>query len=484
MIIREKGLLDGKRLRKCSSRARLFWPWLYALSNGYVRLELDFELLSERLVSFKEDAPTAEELEKWFRDDYAKNNLIFIYETNGQLWGQWDTAAKDTKDYKTAGDKESPPPPEEDYLRWLCERHGEDWLDFHWNQRELAKGLPADFAKLLQNVYKDFAVGVGKGKGFGFGSGQGERTVTSSTSASRSSSVERNDENSKSKSTSKAKPPEVEAEDNDKDDPVKVLLSAPEGYTNGAVIDAMISKYPRKCPEGKYAEWKDVFGENVWYLGQELFRGDCQPAIILINKILNAFVKKSRERGSPAIPGPEKFFATWVYKDFSVLALRKKAEKEAPAQTIAHTSGQQFELDDLEEEPTEESFSGDALEDNSTGRGWECVAEPSSRNGLDNGNPPLKKVDSAPVTVQKSSVQSANSPVEPSSCPSGNEAAASEPALLSPLPYTPPKPQPVVFCPHGRRVGEFCFPCPGTVATDDPVCAHGVRLNAGCFLCE
>jgi hypothetical protein len=53
MIIHEKGLLRGKRLRRCTPRARLFWPWLMLMSGGAARLELDYELLSERFVSFK-----------------------------------------------------------------------------------------------------------------------------------------------------------------------------------------------------------------------------------------------------------------------------------------------------------------------------------------------------------------------------------------------------------------------------------------------
>ena len=177
-IIDQEGLFRGKRLRKCSANARWRWPYLFLLSNGYARIELDYECIADEFSSFRESAPTPDELRETFAE-FRANHLIYVYEFNDQEWGQWDTRRSLLKEYKTAADKGSPAPPELEYRQWLIEQHGNEWSDFHWN-KDLAEGtFDADSPKTLPNVdqplpkvfeqIQEVPCGVGVGEGDGKG---------------------------------------------------------------------------------------------------------------------------------------------------------------------------------------------------------------------------------------------------------------------------------------------------------------------------
>jgi hypothetical protein len=186
-IIETDGLFKGKRLRKCSADARWRWPYLFLLSNGYARIELDYECMADEFSSFREFAPTPDELREAFAE-FQANHLIFFYTFNDQAWGQWDTRRSLLKEYKTAGDKGSPAPPEPEYRRWLIEQHGNDWTDFHWN-KDIPQGTSdTDSPKTLPNIdhalpkvfqqieTEPYGVGVGEGEGEGEGEGIGKES--------------------------------------------------------------------------------------------------------------------------------------------------------------------------------------------------------------------------------------------------------------------------------------------------------------------
>lgn len=175
-IIDQAGLFKGKRLRKCSANARWRWPYLFLLSNGYARIELDYECITDEFSSFRKFAPTSEELRQVFAE-FQANHLIFVYTINDQAWGQWDTRRSLLKEYKTAADRDSPAPPEAEYRRWLIEQHGNDWTEFHWNKDLTQATLGTDSSKTLPNVDQAFPevsqqieaepCGVGVGVGVG-----------------------------------------------------------------------------------------------------------------------------------------------------------------------------------------------------------------------------------------------------------------------------------------------------------------------------
>lgn len=174
------GILNGRRLRKCSPTAHWRYGYYLLLSNGYGRIELDFESISYRLVSFRGTAPTPKEIEAEFLE-YAANHLVFVYEHNGRKWAQFDTPNSGSKDWKTSVDLKSPMPPEPEYSEWLQQQHGDQWKKFHWyNPAHKTKGIrqvPAwnsptldqDLTKSPPNTDQDSALGLGLVSGLGIG---------------------------------------------------------------------------------------------------------------------------------------------------------------------------------------------------------------------------------------------------------------------------------------------------------------------------
>ena len=110
-----------------------YWPYLFLLSDGFARLELDYVALAYAFVSFGDSAPSSEEI-AGYTEEYEKAHLIFCYGPQGKSWGQWDSRRSFLKAFKTASDMKSPHPPEPEYLRWLQEQHGNDWPAYHWNK--------------------------------------------------------------------------------------------------------------------------------------------------------------------------------------------------------------------------------------------------------------------------------------------------------------------------------------------------------------
>jgi hypothetical protein len=116
-VIDPDGLFGGDRLRACSDRARLLWPYLYLASNGFGRIELNYHRIVARCFSTFRKIPSETELNRAL-DEYQRNSLLFAYEVGGQLWGAWDTPSKSLPDYKTALDLKSPEPPQSEFLSW------------------------------------------------------------------------------------------------------------------------------------------------------------------------------------------------------------------------------------------------------------------------------------------------------------------------------------------------------------------------------
>ena len=189
-IIDPDGLFNGKRLRMCSPAARLTFPYLYLLSNGFGRIELDFDAIAFKFASFGDAAPSGSGIGAFF-DEYELQHLIFAYDADGQKWGQWDTRRTFLKKFKTVADKQSPSPPEPMFSDWLREQHRDDWPAYHWAEAALGSGENPDGGLLTQgfpksservsqhllesapNLAQDFGLGVGVGGGIGFGNGKG-----------------------------------------------------------------------------------------------------------------------------------------------------------------------------------------------------------------------------------------------------------------------------------------------------------------------
>jgi hypothetical protein len=161
-IIDPDGLFGGDRLRRCSNEAQLHWTRLFLASDGYARIEINYAKIVGRAYSTFNPIPTEAELQACLRE-YAENYLLFVYDVDGQVWGQWDTRPEFLPRYKTAVDRRSPPPPEQPFIDWKK------------RYREENKAFP----KCFGNISESFLHGVGVGGGVGVGIGVGKNLCAS-----------------------------------------------------------------------------------------------------------------------------------------------------------------------------------------------------------------------------------------------------------------------------------------------------------------
>lgn len=135
VLINVQGLLEGKRVRKLPLKARLYYPLLLGLSNTFARLELDYDLLTARLASFRDPEADAGNIANWFKE-YEKAKLVLVYTGNDAgadeptMWAQFDTPSEYRRSYASKEDAASPAPPEALYTEWLKSIHGADWEKF------------------------------------------------------------------------------------------------------------------------------------------------------------------------------------------------------------------------------------------------------------------------------------------------------------------------------------------------------------------
>lgn len=186
-IIDSQGLFLGDRLAWCSDMAQLHWPRLYAAANNFARMELDYRKIVLLAYSNFKTPPTEEEFWGYIRE-YRDNFLLFVYEADGVLWGQWQTNERYLGRYKTAEDRRSPAPPAEAQ---------EAFRKAHLDRKKSSIKQNQQFADLLGDVPSSAessrttlaGVGVGVGDGVGVGVGEGEeREVHSPSPATASQS--------------------------------------------------------------------------------------------------------------------------------------------------------------------------------------------------------------------------------------------------------------------------------------------------------
>lgn len=91
-IITQDGLFYGDRVKKLSQVAQLMYPRYMVAANTVGRLELNYQKV---LATVYASLPTKfTEQEFWGHvGEYYTANLLFTYEADGQIWGQWDTPA-------------------------------------------------------------------------------------------------------------------------------------------------------------------------------------------------------------------------------------------------------------------------------------------------------------------------------------------------------------------------------------------------------
>lgn len=108
-LIDTDGMFYGDRMAKLSLMARLYWPYFYAAANAYGRLELNYHRIANRAFASFQQVPSESEVNGYLKE-YVDSYLLFVFEFNGQLWGQWDVSEKFLPRHKDAASKRSPDP--------------------------------------------------------------------------------------------------------------------------------------------------------------------------------------------------------------------------------------------------------------------------------------------------------------------------------------------------------------------------------------
>lgn len=185
-IIDPDGLFNGERLKRCSIMARLYWPYFWLASNGFGRLEISYHRIVGRAFSTFEPPPSEGSVMSYLKE-YADAHLLFIYECDGQLWGQWDAKENTLNKYKTASDRRSPAPPQKDWDEWVALYRSENKPSAITRAVffKLSGELPETISELSGNISEKFPqnspLGVGVGVGVGVGkelsSNNGTRTT-------------------------------------------------------------------------------------------------------------------------------------------------------------------------------------------------------------------------------------------------------------------------------------------------------------------
>lgn len=180
-VIDPNGIFDGDRINSCSVMAQLLYPRMLCASNGFGRIQLSYRrIVAVAFPKWSEaDIPDEPTLMGHFQE-YARNRLLFVYESNRQIWGQWDAKKNTFGKYQTADDKRSPAPPEDAFQKWQEENR----------QHSIKPSVPMVYfslsnppAKIPQGL-ENVGDGIGVGDGIRYevlGIGDGKQTSPTPT---------------------------------------------------------------------------------------------------------------------------------------------------------------------------------------------------------------------------------------------------------------------------------------------------------------
>lgn len=112
-----EGMCGGDRMAMLSDSAKMAWPWFWCASNTVGRVELNYrDFVKTAFRQFKKP-PTEQQFWEWVAE-FHESYLMFVYEVNGQAWGQWWVSEKYLPTYKSVSDKRTPAPTVRDMMEW------------------------------------------------------------------------------------------------------------------------------------------------------------------------------------------------------------------------------------------------------------------------------------------------------------------------------------------------------------------------------
>jgi hypothetical protein len=166
-MIDPQGMYFGDRMAKLSLMARLHWPHIFLLQNGCGRFEINYPKIVGRAYATFTPVPTSTEIGKYIRE-YRDSYLLFVYKSNGQVWGQWDISEKFLPRYKDAEAINSPAPSTKEFADWR-ERYVSSKVNDH--------SVSSSTCSVFENLSLNFPLGVVEG--VGVVEGKEEKTFSS-----------------------------------------------------------------------------------------------------------------------------------------------------------------------------------------------------------------------------------------------------------------------------------------------------------------
>lgn len=100
-----------------SDGARYAWPWFWCASNTVGRVKLAYrDFLNTVFRQFKK-VPTEDQFWDWVAQ-YHECFLMFVYQSEGAVWGHWHVSERYLPQYKLKADSTTPAPDAKSFLEW------------------------------------------------------------------------------------------------------------------------------------------------------------------------------------------------------------------------------------------------------------------------------------------------------------------------------------------------------------------------------
>jgi hypothetical protein len=112
-----EGMFGGERMALLSDSAKFSFPWFWCASNTVGRVELSYSFFLRGPFRQFRKPPTETQFWKWV-SELHEAYLLFVYQVNGQAWGQWDVSERYLPDYKLKSDLRSPVPDGASFNEW------------------------------------------------------------------------------------------------------------------------------------------------------------------------------------------------------------------------------------------------------------------------------------------------------------------------------------------------------------------------------
>lgn len=112
-----EGMFGGDRMALLSDSAKMAWSWFWCAGNTVGRVELNYRDFVKTVFRQFKKAPSEDQFWNWVAE-FHESYLMFVYEVNGQVWGQWHVTEKYLPTYKAVNDKKTPAPMAAPFLEW------------------------------------------------------------------------------------------------------------------------------------------------------------------------------------------------------------------------------------------------------------------------------------------------------------------------------------------------------------------------------